>query len=392
MTRPRPATPTAEHVDRYCALYRDLFANVRHFEQFTALHLGLLAQTQRKSLPQIARVTGTDPQALHHFLSSTSWSVERLRARRLDLLRRALDGAPFILCIEDTGNAKKGTSTDYVARQYIGNLHTTTNGLVSVDAYGILGTATFPLLSRIYKPEARLAPGELYQTKPRIAFDLLGEISARGFASRIVLTDSFYGQSGQFIAALRQAGLGYALTMRSNVGGWMLPGQQTRATRWRRFDPQSSKATGERRYLRELVFGARRMVRCYEIAPEIAPDGEHVPTETTWRLMTDRPGKVEEVVGSATELKTAIEYGYKHAKDMLGWADFRLMDAASIERWWEIVMSAHLLVSLHSPPFSTYASSPNSPASTHPPTSRSAAQRDLAWAEQLDRVRLLLTR
>jgi hypothetical protein len=44
-----------------------------------------------------------------------------------------------------------------------------------------------------------------------------------------------------------------------------------------------------------------------------------------------------------------IEYGFKHAKDELGWADYRLTDAHSIERWWELVMCAYLLVSLQAP-------------------------------------------
>ena len=40
MSKTRPATPTVAFIDEYCARYRDLFHHVRHFEQFTALHLG----------------------------------------------------------------------------------------------------------------------------------------------------------------------------------------------------------------------------------------------------------------------------------------------------------------------------------------------------------------
>jgi len=43
-----------------------------------------------------------------------------------------------------------------------------------------------------------------------------------------------------------------------------------------------------------------------------------------------------------------IEYGLKQSKNELGWADFRPPDYAQIQKWWEIVMSAYLLVSLHS--------------------------------------------
>jgi len=42
-----------------------------------------------------------------------------------------------------------------------------------------------------------------------------------------------------------------------------------------------------------------------------------------------------------------VEYGLKQSKNELGWADFRMTSYAQIERWWEIVMSAYLLVSLH---------------------------------------------
>src|SRR5258708_14524672 len=72
MTRVRPATPTVAFIDQYCAPYRALFHNVRHFEQFTALHLGLLAETRRKSLPRLGTTVHADPQALHHFLARPS--------------------------------------------------------------------------------------------------------------------------------------------------------------------------------------------------------------------------------------------------------------------------------------------------------------------------------
>lgn len=44
------------------------------------------------------------------------------------MLLKALNGASFILCIDETGDKKKGTTTDYVDRQYIGNLGKIENG------------------------------------------------------------------------------------------------------------------------------------------------------------------------------------------------------------------------------------------------------------------------
>jgi len=46
-------------------------------------------------------------------------------------------------------------------------------------------------------------------------------------------------------------------------------------------------------------------------------------------------------------LRNWVEYGLKQSKNELGWADFRVTNYAQIERWWEMVMSAYLLVSLH---------------------------------------------
>lgn len=62
--------------------------------------------------------------------------------------------------------------------------------------------------------------------------------------------------------------------------------------------------------------------------------------------MTNLPGDILRLPGLYT-LRTWIEYGFKQVKNELGWADFRLTDYSSIERWWETIFSAYLLVSLH---------------------------------------------
>lgn len=51
MVKPRPARPTVQFVDTYCELYRDLFVEVRAYESFKYLQLGLISDLKRKSLP-----------------------------------------------------------------------------------------------------------------------------------------------------------------------------------------------------------------------------------------------------------------------------------------------------------------------------------------------------
>ena len=122
MTKARKATATVTFVDEHGDRYQDLFPDVRGFEQFNYLLVGRLAEIKRKTLPAIAKAVGADAQALHHLLANAPWSVQELRTRHLTFVRQALAGRPFILCIDETGDRKKGHTTDYVAHQYIGNL------------------------------------------------------------------------------------------------------------------------------------------------------------------------------------------------------------------------------------------------------------------------------
>ncbi len=170
MVEPRASVRTVTFVDNYCAAYQHLFPEVRSFEAFKFLHLGMISEIPRKSLPAIAKVVGlANDQVLHHFLTESPWNVEALRNQRLSLILQQLQGRPITLVIDETGDRKKGKSTDYVDRQYIGNLGKIDNGIVSVNAYGILGTMTFPLMFKFFKPQRRLKPQDIYQTKIQLA-------------------------------------------------------------------------------------------------------------------------------------------------------------------------------------------------------------------------------
>lgn len=178
----QPAQPSVTFVNEYCQNYQHLFREVRTFEAFQWLHLGIISELPRKSLPQIARAVGLkDGQALHHFLRDAPWKVSHLRATRLWLIKQLIGEQPIVLCIDETGDAKKGQATDYVARQYIGNLGKTENGIVSVNAYALVDGLTYPLLFKIFKPHHRLKVGDEYKTKPQLAVELLQELRAYGF-------------------------------------------------------------------------------------------------------------------------------------------------------------------------------------------------------------------
>jgi hypothetical protein len=122
--------------------------------------------------------------------------------------------------------------------------------------------------------------------------------------------------------------------------------------------------------------------------------------------MTTHPGKIEATVGNTFGLRTWVEYGFKHRKDDLGWADYRVTDSASSERWWELVMSAYTLVSLQtadSAALGHVATPPPPPIAAETPASDAAEVGDAAsleahpawdtrtgWKHHLNNLRLLL--
>ena len=78
----------------------------------------MISDIKRKTLPAIARIVGLDnEQGLLHFLTVSPWSVKSLREARLKLILQVLAGGKIILIIDETGDKKKGTTTDYVKRQ-----------------------------------------------------------------------------------------------------------------------------------------------------------------------------------------------------------------------------------------------------------------------------------
>jgi len=67
--------------------------------------------------------------------------------------------------------------------------------------------------------------------------------------------------------------------------------------------------------------------------------------------MTNLSVDLELNIAQVYSLRNWIEYGFKQVKNELGWADFRLTNYASIERWWELIFSTYLLVSIQATSF-----------------------------------------
>ena len=191
----RDAQPTVSVIDEYCKEDKSLFSEVRSYECFKYLHLGIISPIKKKSLPEIAKIVGINsPQSLHHFIAYSPWEVAELRLRRLQKTLQALKEEKIIVIIDETGDRKKGNKTDYVSRQYLGSVGKIDRGIVSVNAYGVYKNITFPLMFKIFKPKGTLKEDEQYKTKIQLASEMITELIDFGFKVELVLADSLYGE------------------------------------------------------------------------------------------------------------------------------------------------------------------------------------------------------
>ena len=250
-----------------------------------------------------------------------------------------------MVIIDETRDRKKGNRTDYIKRQYIGNLGKIENGIVAVTAYGVIRGMTFPLLSEVYKPESRLKEGDEYKSKPKIAGAMIKKLKELGFKIKIVLADSEYGESeNNFVSILEKEKLDFLLAIRSNHGEWLAPEQRVRCNKWREFTRIFSTGKKEIRYIREIIFGKKREIRYWQVTD----NRETLPANSTWYIMAKVANIKYKEVGNLYGVRNWVEYGLKQSKNELGWADFRVTEYKKIEKWWELVMSSYLMVSLQS--------------------------------------------
>jgi hypothetical protein len=201
--------------------------------------------------------------------------------------------------------------------------------------------------------------------------------------------DSLYGESENFIEALNHHHLSFVVAIRSNHSVLMPPGAKVSRTAWKKFERVFSTGDTEIRYLREIIFGKRRTIRYWQITT----DKVELPQNSTWYVMTNLPGEIYKSVGNIYGLRTWIEYGFKQVKDELGWADYRVTNYQEIEKWWEIVCSAYLMISLQSDIFKSL--SPESASSKPCPLEAKFKQhqwwdKGVGWKNVLNNLHLVI--
>src|ERR1700733_7508464 len=168
---------------------------------------GLLLPCERKSVEPMAAVTApsrvaAQHQSLLHFVGEAPWSDEqvlaKVRGQGLPAIER--HGPIEAWIIDDTGFAKKGRHSVGVTHQYCGELGQAGNCQVAVTLSIANHHASLPVGYRLYLPKewardkerrkkAGVPPEIKFQTKPKIAIDLIRKALAQGVSVGGILAD-----------------------------------------------------------------------------------------------------------------------------------------------------------------------------------------------------------
>ena len=371
MTKRLPCPPAPGPLEDYASQFDPLLTSLAQRRGFRAYLAGLLLPRDRnKTLTALA---GTEPvvgaqhkaaQGLQWFLTESSWDHEQVNQRRVELLVADPATRPHdqgVLVIDDTGDRKAGTKTAHVARQYLGSVGKTDNGIVAVTSLWADERVSWPVDVVPYTPACRLSKGKTdpaFRTKPQLAAELVQAARKAGIGFRAVVADCFYGDNPGFTEALGHAGVAYVLAVKPSKGVWALadeahtPQEAAAELAWTSPEAPGDWTPVERRFrdghtetwwAADATLGwwgpdgARRLVVA-------TADPGTLPGKATWYLVTNLPrpgGQVADSPHPAADLAEIvriygirhwIEQSYKQVKDELGWADFQVRSDTAIRR------------------------------------------------------------
>ncbi|MDJ0536203.1 MAG: IS701 family transposase [Xenococcaceae cyanobacterium MO_207.B15] len=202
--------------DRWCKKFDDLLRTKAQKREFRHYLGGLLGESERKNVSQMARDSvEVTYHKLHHFLTEATWEADKINERRLEVMSKSNQtriSRGFSLIVDDSGHRKSGNFTAGVGRQYIGEIGKTDNGNVVVTTHLYDGKKSLPLDIELYQhgnslPEGKKDPN--FKKKPELALELIDKSLKRGYKPGIVLIDSGYGNNTSFLNELEKRKLNY---------------------------------------------------------------------------------------------------------------------------------------------------------------------------------------
>jgi hypothetical protein len=410
MTTRRPCPPAPGPLEDYAQRFDPLLSSLAQRRGLRDYLQGLLLPRDRnKTLTALADaepITGAqhrEVQRLQWFLSESTWDYEAVNQQRIGLLQADPATAPHgrgVLVIDDTGDRKDGRHTAHVARQYLGSVGKTDNGIVAVTSLWADARCYWPAHLVPYTPASRLARGKTdpgFRTKPQLAAELVAAARTAGIPFRAVVADCFYGDNPGFVEALGALGVRFVLALKPRKGTWAPAdephtpteaagelgwGGPRRPGPWRRVVRRFRDGHTETWWAADARLGGWGPEGPHRLVVATT-DPATLPKLTTWYLLCNlaRPAarraqqaQLSEIVGMYG-LRNWVEQGYKQVKDELGWADFQVRGDRAIRRHWTLVCCAFSFCWHAGQAEAALAAVPAPPEATSVPAAARAAAR-----------------
>jgi SRSO17 transposase len=379
----RETTPAAMPpcFERWCARFDDCFKTKAQTSGFMHYISGLLGESERKNLTQMANnAVGVIYNRIHHFLTEAEWSVSAVNERRLKVIDKCSQTRirkGFVLIIDDSGHRKSGARssgsptekaqqdsgnfTDGVGRQYIGEIGKTENGIVVVTTHLYDGTKSLPLDLEIYRKASEFEQGKKdpeFKKKPTIAIELIERSGARGYRPSIVLMDGGYGNNSNLLKELEQKKLKYLGRVAKNRKVIIKGGEGEVEVR---LDEIAAALLVDDLDQIELKLSKKKRVWVKTFKARISSlEGERtfaiVMNASSLGTATDVDylmTNIEESKATSLWMVTTysqrnwVEVFYREAKGWLGFSEYQVRDIRSLHRHFILVFCAYTFIIWH---------------------------------------------
>ena len=364
----KETTPSAmpKCFDRWCQNFDDVLRNKSQRREFRHYLGGLLGESERKNLSQMAKdAVGVTYHKLHHFLTEANWSAKEINERRLKVMDKCSQtkiSKGFSLIVDDSGHRKSGNFTAGVGRQYIGEIGKTDNGNVVVTTHLYDGKKSLPLDIELYQHRNSLPEGKKdpeFQKKPTLALELISKSLSRGYRPGIVLVDSAYGNNTSFLKKLEEKKLSYIGGIAKNRNLLFRdPSRKLDTIRIDEYAPWISdeefkeiKIHGSKpRTVWVAILSAEisrlegiRKIAIVMNAPtfEDAEDIDYLITNVEGGIVTE-----QWIVDTYSE-RNWVEVFYREAKGWLGLGEYQVRDKKSLEKHFILVLCAYTFILWH---------------------------------------------
>jgi SRSO17 transposase len=352
--------------DRWCQKFDDLLRTKAQKREFRHYLGGLLGESERKNVSQMARdAVEVTYHKLHHFLTEATWSAETLNERRLEVMNKCNQtriSQGFSLIVDDSGHRKSGNFTTGVGRQYIGEIGKTDNGNVVVTTHLYDGKKSLPLDIELYQHATSLAEGKKdpkFKKKPTLALELIDKSLKRGYRPKIILIDSSYGNNTSFLKDLEAKKLKYIGGIAKNRN--ILFKDKSGKSESIRIDEYAQSISNEEFKEIQIQSEKPRTVWVAIISVEIsrlegmrkiaivmnAPFFEDA--EDIDYLITNVEGEIvtEQWIVDTYGQRNWVEVFYREAKGWLGLSEYQVREKKGLERHFILVFCAYTFILWH---------------------------------------------